>query len=102
MVRGTFAADRIVSVEAVWNGEPCVDGILMEEPRYAEVIKSIVEGENAPCSQSETHCGAYVGPFLGEDWLGNEKYIWNDFYVTEVDGEVKAYCVDCIDEVAPV
>lgn len=102
MLRNTFAADKVVSVESNWHDGPTVDGMLAEEPRHAAVIKEVLEGEQTQCALATINCNSYVGPFFGTDWMGNEKLIWSDFYVTEVDGEVKAYCIDCIEEVVTV
>ena len=102
VLHGTFAAERVVIVENTWHDGPEVTGTLADEPRHAAVVKEVLDNTETKCAWYYTNCAALVGAFETEDWYGNAKMSWNDFYVTEVDGEVKAYCVDCITDVAPV
>jgi len=105
-VKNTFAADRVVSVESNWHDGPTVDGMLAEEPRHAEAVKMVLDSTDTMCANYFTHCGSMVGAFEGTDMMGNDKMLWNDFYVVQTDSdagpECMAYCVDCVTEVAPL
>ena len=104
MVVGTFTERGVVAVETTWHDGPEVKdaGGLMADERFADVVREVLDGTDQKCEYYDTHCAAMIGAFESEDFMGNAKMIWNDFYVCSDNGKVAAYCGDCILEVAPI
>ena len=94
----TLFGQDVVQVEATWHDEFTRIGERVNDPDFVAKFEAVqaADADTYGCELA-TECDglAKVGAVMGEDFSGAEYESWNGYVIVEVDGAVKAGCLEC-------